>query len=222
MSAELSLLRLLQLCSASLPVGAYAFSQGLEGAIEQGKVADVSAVKEWVSLSLAHSLAKTDAPILLRMIVVNQQTDKQRLHYWNNYLLACRESHELRLSDVAMGAALKRVLLQLGAHEQLLSFDELAYATAFAIAVDQWRIDCLDAVHGFLWSWLENQIAAATKLLPMGQSQAQQLLFELASEIPTAIKTAQKVNDKNIGASMPGFAMISAWHETQYSRLYRS
>ena len=65
-------------------------------------------------------------------------------------------------------------------------------------------------------------MAAATKLVPLGQSSAQRLLGQLLETVPTAVDNAQRVADDEIGASLPGLAMDSVWHETQYSRLFRS
>jgi urease accessory protein len=222
MNTDVGLLRLLQLCSATLPVGAYAFSQGLEHAIDQQWIADENTAREWLFLSMSESLAKTDAPVLYRLISAQQEGDGVAMIEWNDCLLACRETHELRLTDVAMGGALKRLLSQMDMERAFDPFDEPSFATGFAIATVHWRIDCESAMNGYLWSWLESQVAALTKLLPMGQTRAQQMLFELAEKIPQITKSAQTISDRQIGASLPGLAMASAWHETQYSRLYRS
>ena len=222
MHTDTRLLRLLQLCSATLPVGAYAFSQGLEYAIEQRWLKDTQDVQQWLSVSLSQSLAKTDAPILQRFIQAAHCDDRKSIVYWNNFLLACRETCELRLSDSAMGAALQRLLAQLGLADDVAVVNEPSFAACFAIASARWHIDCKTATKGYLWCWLENQVSAATKLLPMGQTCAQQLLFALADEIPAAMIIAGQIADDDIGSSLPTVAMASAWHETQYSRLYRS
>ena len=82
----------------------------------------------------------------------------------------------------------------------------------------QGRAACL----GYVYSWLENQVAAATKLVPLGQSSAQRLLGELLQQVPMAMATAAAMADDDIGASLPRVALASCWHETQYSRLFRS
>jgi len=219
---DTSLLRLLQLSSSTLPVGGYAFSQGLEYAIDSGWLKNSEDVRAWLSLQLQQSLANTDLPLLTRQLRAARIQDREKMIYWNHYTLACRETSELRLNDTAMGAAMVRLLHHLDVPVLLCDKQEITFVAAFAMAAAHWQIDTPMACQGYLWSWLENQVAAATKLVPLGQTNAQQLLAELLPSIPQAIDYAETVSDLTIGASLPAVAMASAWHETQYSRLFRS
>ena len=229
-TTDTALLRLLQLSSAALPVGGYSFSQGLEYAIDSGWLKNAEQVAEWLSLQLSESLARVDLPLLLRLHRAALNGDENRsnvtsLSHWNSYTLACRETAELRLTDTAMGAALKRLLdnLELPCFESgFEESGELSFVTAFAMAAAHWQIEARACCHGYLWSWLENQVAAATKLVPLGQTTAQQLLGQLLQQFPAAIDRALTIADDQIGASLPALAMASCWHETQYSRLFRS
>lgn len=221
-NTDYALLRLLQLSSAALPVGGYAFSQGLEYAIDDGWLRDESAIGQWLSLQLSTSLAGVDLPLLQRLRHAASLHDLPAMTHWNAYALACRETSELRLTDTAMGAALVRLMGQLSLPVVLPKAGDISFISAFAAAAAHWHIDMRSMCHGFCWSWLENQVAAATKLLPLGQSSAQQLLGQLLEEIPASIDHATSLNDSAIGASLPAMAMASAWHETQYSRLFRS
>ncbi|MBB5211094.1 urease accessory protein UreF [Microbulbifer hydrolyticus] len=216
-----ALLRLLQLSSASLPVGGYAFSQGLEYAIDIGWVRNIDDTRDWLSLQLLESLAQVDCPLLLRCHRALQQNDTGQLQYWNHYALACRETRELRLTDTATGNALIRLLAQLHI-EQPMGRQETSFITAFAIAAHHWHLNEDATVLGLVWGWLENQVAAATKLVPLGQSQAQQLIGEIQQQVPAAIARAQQLQDSELGAGLPALAIASAKHEHQYSRLFRS
>lgn len=221
-TTDTALLRLLQLASAALPVGGYAFSQGMETAVEEGWLPDEATTYDWLSLQLQESLARVDLPLLLRQLRAVRTADDDSLAYWNAYILACRESSELRLSDTAMGDALLKLMrqLQLPVPNELPR--ETAFLTAFALAAVHWQVDSRAACLGYTWSWLENQVAAATKLVPLGQSSAQRLLGQLIDSVSAAVDFAENVADEDIGASLPALAMASAWHETQYSRLFRS
>jgi len=216
------LLRLLQLASAALPVGAYAFSQGLETAVEEGWVSDESAAGDWLSLQLEESLARVDLPLLLRLLRAARTGDTGALEYWNAYGLACRESAELRLAETATGEALCRLLAQLGVPLPAPLAERAGFVAAFAVAAAHWQVDSRAGGLGYAWSWLENQVSAATKLVPLGQTSAQRLLGRLLERVPAALECARGVPDEDIGASLPALAMASAWHETQYSRLFRS
>jgi urease accessory protein len=217
-----ALLRLLQLSSAALPVGGYAFSQGLEFAIDEGWLSNKADIAQWIDVQMMESLAAVDLPLLHRQLAAAVNADREQLAYWNDYTLACRETAELRLTDTAMGAALVKLLASLDVPMLYQAEKDVSFVTAFAMAAAYWQLDSRSCCHGYLWSWLENQVAAATKLVPLGQTTAQQLLSELLALIPGAIDKSLGIDDDAIGASLPALAMASARHETQYSRLFRS
>lgn len=216
-----ALLRLLQLSSAALPVGGYAFSQGLESAVEQAWLPDSKTVQSWLAIQLQESLARVDLPVLMRQLAALGDGNEAQLQVWNDVTLACRETAELRLTDTAMGEALLRLLGDL-AVPLPGSLKSPVFVTVFSVACHHWQLDSRAACHGYAWSWLENQVVAATKLVPLGQTDAQSLLGLLLDEIPAAIDLAATLEDSEIGSSLPGLAMASVWHETQYSRLFRS
>ena len=108
-----SLLRLLQLVSPSSPVGAYAYSQGLEQAVEWGWIETEEQLQLWLSGVLRNSILSLDAPVLIRLYKAWEQKDLDQLLYWNQYLLSCRETKELREEEELLGRALTRVLITL-------------------------------------------------------------------------------------------------------------
>ncbi|TBR42483.1 urease accessory protein UreF [Marinomonas agarivorans] len=272
-TTEASLLRLLQLSSVSLPVGGYAFSQGMEYAVDHGWIRNKTDVFDWLNTQLQQSLARVDLPLLRFCMAAAKASNTTKLIELNDLLLACRETKELRLTDTAMGQALLSLMGRLFGQlpEQLLgqakgeevsdsisysmsnsSFsasshslsnlssvntlleqkaleqkileqqEEVSFVTVFAVAATRWHIDLHSAALGFTWSWLENQVAAATKLVPLGQTQAQELLGELQVSITDAIHFSHTLTEDEVGAGLPALAIASALHETQYSRLFRS
>lgn len=216
-----SLLRLMQLSSASLPVGGYSFSQGLEYAIEEGWVKNSSELEDWLTLVMNTSLLAVDLPLLKRCFNALENDDPQAFALWNATVLASRETSELLLTETAMGEALVRLLNTFEIEQPALK-QSMTFIAGFAVAAKAWSVNVQAMQVGYLWSWLENQIAAATKLVPLGQSQAQVLLVQLSEKVEPLIDAAAQVEDHQIGASLPGLAMASSWHETQYSRLFRS
>ena len=220
--ANLSLLRLLQLSSASLPIGAYAFSQAMESAVQSGWISDSDDARQWLSLQMTHSIASVDAPILLRLMRSLDRDDLETFVYWNAYSLACRESKELRLADVEMGAAMKRLLENVDLSFPCINRREICFCAGFAVAAVQWKILPRMALTGLFWSWLENSIAAAVKLVPLGQNAAQRLIGELLPIIQPAIDKAELMDDRFVGSGLPAIGMASAWHESQHTRLFRS
>jgi urease accessory protein len=226
-SNPIQLNRLLQLCSANLPVGGFSFSQGLEYAVEMGWLTSPETAASWININLEESIAQTDLAILQRLYQALSNNDFDAFNTWNEHLIACRESHELLLADLAMGKALVRLLRQLdsidsAAYEPILKASEISFVSAFAVCAFLFKLDIVSAQSGYCWTYIDNQVAAATKLIPLGQTQAQNLLFELTENTQLIIDKSNQVVDDDIGTSLPHLAMASAWHETQYSRLFRS
>ena len=108
------LLRLFQLLSPTLPVGAFAYSQGLEWAVETGWVNSESRLQDWLSDQLSQALTYVDLPILVRMMQAVMADDAQRLSLWNRELRALRETAELRAEELGRGRALADLLSSLG------------------------------------------------------------------------------------------------------------
>ena len=220
--SELDTLRLLQLSSATLPVGAFSFSQGLEYAIDQQWLNSVEDIHNWLEVSLLESMAYLDVPVLLRMKRAKKNNDPQNFFYWSDYLLASRESSELFMAEKNMGVAMFRLLKNLDLNIKDFVPDTPSFLSAYVLACSQWELSDDQSMQGYLWSWLENQVSAASKLLPMGQTQAQKMLLGISDKIPKVMEIANTLEDDDIGSSLPKMAMASAWHETQYSRLFRS
>ena len=98
----------------------------------------------------------------------------------------------------------------------------VAHATAFAFACARWHIDAGATLQTYAWAWIENQVLAAVKLVPLGQSAAQRMLHALSARIPRSVERAHKLTDSDIGVSTALSAIASGRHEAQYSRLFRS
>ncbi len=226
---SLPLLHLMHLASPALPVGGYAYSQGLEFAIDSGLLKDRDAVADWLQGVLLNGLALLEMPIILRVYDALNASGDAELNYWNNYLQACRETGELLLEDTQQGEALARLINGLTLVELAPAKERLAtvegtpsFAIAFALAAFSFNANAEGCLQAFAYSWLENQVAAATKLVPLGQTAAQQLLLELLPLVDSAIAAAKRCSTDAIGVSLPGQVMASSLHEYQYSRLFRS
>lgn len=221
------LTKLLQLASPTLPVGAYSYSQGLEAAVEAGLVRDAQSAQTWISDVLELSVATMEAPVLVRLRRAWDEHDFAAVAEWNAFFLASRESAELRAETVQMGYSLTRLLAELSEENtarftQLQSMNEPAYPTAYAWASAHWHIDTHATLTAYLWSWLENQVMAAVKAVPLGQTAGQKILLALGARLDTFAQAAAARGDHELTNFAPGLALLSSQHETQYSRLFRS
>lgn len=218
------LLRLLQLTSPMLPVGAYAYSQGLEWAVESGWVHDETSAAGWIGGVLGQGPARLEVPVLARLYRAWASDDLAQVHYWSRCLDAARESGELQAEARQLGESLAVLLTQLGV-EAACDWKGVEYAgfpTLFALAAVYYRVPLPEAALGFLWAWCENQVAAAMKLVPLGQAAGQRILSMLIGLLPAAAEHGLALTDDEIGVLAPRLAIGSARHETQYTRLFRS
>jgi urease accessory protein len=220
----MSLLKLLQLCSPTLPIGAYAYSQSLEQAVHEQWINDQQSALDWIQGVLEHSIIKLDVPIMKRLFQSWDNQQLEKVEYWSQYLSANRESQEMQTEDRQLGMAMARLLVQLDITQAQywLRHKDSSYATLFSLAIMHWEIDLSSAVEGYCWAWCENQVAAAIKLVPLGQTSGQQILFELGKRIPDLVQRGLLLTDEQIGSFLPGVAIASAHHEQLYSRLFRS
>jgi len=224
MVTNLPLLRLLQLVSPGLPIGMYSYSQGLESAVNDGWIVTADDAGAWLNGLLAEGLARVDAPVLARLYDAWQHDDHHAVDHWSQTLIACRETAELRSEDRQTGQALARLLdkLDITEAQAWLRRPDATLATLFSLAAVRWQITKTDAIAGYLWGWLENQVLCAVKLVPLGQVAGQKLLMQLAAQLPELVQQAITISDDEIGGSVFGLALASSRHEMQYSRLFRS
>jgi len=216
-------LKLWQLINPTLPIGAFAYSQAQEHAVDAGWINDEASALEWIQSLLQKMLSMTEVPIFTRCYSAAMDKDWQTFRLWNQTILAMREASELYQEDIQIGAAMLRVFPSLGIQiEENILLDPLSYVASFAYASALWEIDRQLAAEGFLWGWCETQVAAAIKLVPLGQSAGQRMLSILRELIVNSVERGLACEDDDIGMLAPGFAMASARHEVQYSRLFRS
>ncbi|MDP5237999.1 urease accessory protein UreF [Uliginosibacterium sp. 31-16] len=225
---NLQLVRLLHLASPALPVGAFSYSQGLEWAVESGTVTSEAAAQQWIRDALHFALARCEAPALIGLLRAWSSNNAAEVARLNAEFIATRETSELRAETLQMGYSLARLLRDLPDTPEatkitLLSLSEIAFPTPWAAAAAHWQIEEADAASAYLWAWLENQVMAAVKLVPLGQTAGQRMLVALAVDLPALAEEAVRRADSEDWENFtPGMTLASCQHETQYTRLFRS
>lgn len=217
--------RLLQLASPMLPVGAYSYSQGLEWAIEDGQVHDRASAEGWIGDVLRHGLARCEAPLWWRLYHAWARDDFAAVADANALFVASREAAELRAESLQMGTSLRRLLLDITeldapARTCLCALEPIGFPSAYSLAAHAWGIPARAALQAYLWGWLENQVSVLMKAVPLGQTDGQRLLLRLGAAIPPVVDAAARTD--SLSNFLPGLAIASCRHETQYSRLFRS
>jgi urease accessory protein len=219
-----SQLALLRLASPALPVGAFSYSRGLEGAVAAGFAHDEDSACEWIAGVTEHSLSPLDGAVLLRLHRAFAACDNASALRWTHVLRAFRESAELLFEDEQMGIALARLLRARGVAGADLDAAGLppSYTCMFALAAVRWGIAEREALTGFLYACCDSQVSAAMRLLPLGHTAGQRMIERLLPVIERCTRTTPELGDDEIGGFAAGLALVSAQHETQYSRLFRS
>jgi urease accessory protein len=118
---------------------------------------------------------------------------------------------------------LARVLIELQlAEASAWQRRDTAFATLFSLAAVRWGVTAAPTLSGYAWAWCENQVLAAVKLVPLGQSAGQRLLHRLTDSLPAVVAGALELPDDAIGTSALSQVLAASLHEAQYSRLFRS
>lgn len=221
-----SLLQLMWLASPALPVGGFSYSEGLEAAVECGLVSDEASAANWLVDQLHLSLGRADLAVLAKAIGAWRRKDLGHVRELNDWVLQTRETSELRLQSEQMGKSLLEWLRNhdTASQEDIQACADLkpTYPVAFALAASATQASVRDALHAYAFGWAENMMSAAIKSVPLGQSAGQRILSSLANAIPEAVEQAMRISDSERQAFSPMLAILSAQHETQYSRLFRS
>ena len=220
---------LIRLSSASLPVGGYSYSQGLESAVAHGRVRDLPGLGDWLSSSLT-VWPRADA--LLWALCFQGLIDghPDHLDRFNQIHWASRDSAELRTEAEQMGWSLVRLLIDLKwvsgpVERQLQALKPPTFLVAHASACWSQGIDLKTGLVSFCFGFIESQVQAAQKLLPIGQAAAQRLLCEMQPKIDVCIaRTLEALahGESALHTAAPLHAILCARHEFQYSRLFRS
>ena len=218
---------LLHLASPALPIGAYSYSQGLESAIDAQWVIDTESARAWIESGVTNVLARCELPFLAHQLERWNQHEAAAIASADADFLASRESAELRRETEQMGWSLKQLCLSLewgdaARRATLATLAPVTQPSAFAFAVAAHGIDAQAALAAYAFSWVENQAAAALKAVPLGQMAGQRIIVALRDTIDTAAARALDTPPEHINTFAPMLGVLSARHESQYSRLFRS
>ncbi|SAL72436.1 urease accessory protein UreF [Caballeronia peredens] len=218
---------LLHLASPALPIGAFSYSQGLEAAIEHGLIHDGDSARAWIESGLADVLARGELPMLAHQLEHWRLHDEDALRAANDEYLASRESAELRRETEQMGWSLAQLCASLEWGEParratLAALKPIAQPTAFAFAAFAHDAAPEAVLAAYAFSWVENQAAAALKAVPLGQLAGQRIIVALREPIHAAVRRALGTSPGQINTFAPQLGILSARHESQYSRLFRS
>lgn len=219
------LLRLQQLASPVLPVGAYSYSEGLEMLVESGTIETAAALQHWLAQELAVGSVTVDGAILARAYQAVRGQNYTQLVDWNHWWSAARETAELRRQSWQMGRSLVRLVRSLDDSMAVwleALEGEVNWSIGFGAAAAHWQIALQATLLAYMQGWTGNLIGAGVKLIPLGQTAGQQILLDLSPTIAQAAARSQSLSDAALCSCSWGLALASSQHEMQQVRLFQS
>ncbi len=225
-SVDAARLKLFQLVSPALPVGAFSYSEGLEVLVQREALAGVDALEQWLSDELRRGAVAVEAAGLSALqtawrLQQGGSADLRAVAELDGWLLAQREAAEVRAQQRQMGQSLLRLLADLG-WPLGPGAASLAWPAAFA-----WASLCLEIgspamEEAYLYSWVANQISAAVRLVPLGPTQGQRLQLGLAALIAERAQDLAQRDPRQLCNGGVGASLAQLQHAELYSRLFRS
>lgn len=215
MPTDSDILTLTQWFSPAYPVGAFAYSHGLEWAIEAGDVTDADSAELWISDVVQHGAGWNDC---LFLIAAFQSKTHEKLIDTDASAKAFSASSERLKETVLQGDAFCAITSAVWSHD----LQGLSYPVAIGQAAYLQGLPLQLTTRMYLQSFMANLVAAATRLVPLGQTSAQQLIRDLTPHCTKVATTAQTAGLDTLGATAFLSDIASMKHETQYSRIFRT
>jgi urease accessory protein len=222
--AELPLLLWL---SPAFPVGAFAYSHGLEWAVEAGDVTNAATLRDWLDDLLSFGAPRNDAVLFALSFRAVRIRDKAALDNLNELAVALAGSAERRLETVSQGNAFLAAVRNAWRAPIFSLVDEengdpIAYPIAVALAAAGHDLPLQSSLQAFVLSFVANCVSAAVRLGPIGQSDGQRVLAGLLSKVRRVATEAAQATLDDLGGCALRSDIAAMKHETQYSRLFRS
>ncbi len=219
------LLDLLRLASPALPVGAYSYSEGLETLVQQGVITSATELQQWLEAELQWGSWGLEGSLVARAYAAVQHQHLEQLRDWNDWWSAARETEELRRQSWQMGQSLSRLLSQLDpttipwlgscGHQP-------NWAIVWGAAAAHWQINLEAALLAYFHTWISQSVGAGIKLIPLGQTEGQQVIAQLSPQIMVTAAQSLSISDADLGSCSWGLALASSQHETLRVRLFQS
>ena len=213
--------------SPAFPVGAFAYSHGLEWAHEAGDVTDAASLEAWLCDLLAHGAARNDAILFAVAYRAAEAGDGPVLAEVAELALALAGSEERRLEATTQGDAFAAAVARswpCGAVDLLKEAwsGPVAYPVAVAAAAAGHGIPLAEALEAFVLGFVGNLVSAAVRLGVVGQTDGQRVIAALIPQVRELARLAQDSSLDDVGACAFRSDLSALAHETQYTRLFRS
>ncbi|MBI5321508.1 urease accessory protein UreF [Bradyrhizobium sp.] len=222
-----ALYRLMTWLSPAFPVGAFAYSSGIEWAVEAGDIADAATLRDWLAAMLTDGAGFCDAVFVVQTHRAVASHDDAALRDIAELAAAFVPSRERQLETTTQGRAFietSRAAWSCEGLDEVIAAcgGPIVYPVAVGLVSAAHGIPLEPALHAFLHAVVSNWISAGARLVPLGQTDSQRVLAQLEAEVAATAKRAVAASLDDLGSATFRADLASLRHETQYTRLFRS
>ncbi len=223
-----ALTKLMAWLSPAFPVGAYAYSHGLEWAVTDGTVTNATSLEAWIAGVVRHGAGRSDAILSTHAYRAATGGDDPALAEIAELAAAFQPSKERHLEATAQGRAFLSAVASSWPNDRLKSLvaaladRDIAYPVAVAIAAAAHGVPLLPALTALLHAFVAHLVSAGVRAIPIGQTDGQRIVAALAPLIADVANAAETASLDDLGGAALRADIASMNHETQYTRLFRS
>jgi urease accessory protein len=222
---DAALLPLMLWLSPAFPVGSFAYSQGLEWAVENGDVGDARSLGGWLVDCLTFGAPRADAILFAESFRAAEGEDWLALVKTNDLAIALANSAERRLETTAQGSAFvaaARAAWDCAPLRALAEEERVAYPVAVAAAAAGHSLPIESSLQAFIMAQIAAAVSAVVRLGSIGQTDGQKIQATLVPRIRALAREAAGSTLADLGSCAFRADIASMRHEMQYSRLFRS
>jgi urease accessory protein len=219
--------KLLAWLSPAFPVGAYAYSHGLEWAVADGSVTAADSLTGWIADILRHGAGRNDAIVFAHAWRAASVFDLAALAEITDLAAAFQPTRERHLESTAQGRAFLDAVLATWATPRLRELAEsltgaVPYPVAIAVAAAAHEIPIATMLPAMLSAFVANLASVGVRAIPIGQTDGQRVIAALSPLVNEIAEAAVEASGDDLGGAALRADIASMKHETQYTRLFRS
>ena len=226
-SEAAALYRLMTWLSPAFPVGGFSYSSGIEWAVEAGDIVDTATLADWLDAMLGDGSGFCDATFLVHAYRAAEAGEETTLNDIAELAAAFVPSRERQLETSSQGRAfidISRAAWDADGLDAMVAAcgTPLVYPVAVGVVAATHGVPPAQTLHAFLHALVSNWISAASRLIPLGQTDSQRVLVRLEAAVAATAKRALHATLDDLGSATFRADLASLRHETQYTRLFRS
>ena len=213
--------------SPSYPVGSYAYSHGLEYAVEEGLVKDADTLLSWIKDLLFFGTGYNDS-IIINSIYDSVAGDNcAEFDNISQIANAIKPTKEIALESYQQGVSFKNILMNVYSNSNLTFYlkrleGRITYPSVVGVAGGIFKVEKNLLLYGYLHAFTSNILSAALRIMPIGQTEIQKIIFQMKGSVEEMTYKSLDLSLSDLGSSVFVSDWASSNHENQYTRLFRS